>query len=178
MQTNTNPFENLSNQDLERMYPELYQKISPYIEDIAKQLRNQKIDENMLESIIRDIMENSGLSARPNIPSTPGIPSAPSIPSVPSSPGGTCALNGTCPADIMYDDFDEMEAIDVQRPMNFGNFHGGYPRRQYQNPYNRNRRRYPSYPIYPVYPQYYNIYPQDLIRILLFRQLFGYNPYY
>lgn len=172
MQNNTNPLEGLSNQDLERMYPELYQKLKPYIEDIASQLRNQTIDQNMIDSIIQEILRNSGLST------APGTPSMPSTPSVPGTPGGTCAPDGTCPTDIMYDDFDDMDAVQVQRWMNYGNINRGYPRSQYSYPNYNRRRRYPTYPVYPIYPQYSNVNPQDLVRILLLRQLFGYNPYY
>lgn len=174
MQMNTRPLEDLSNQDLERMYPELYQRLKPYIEDIGNQLRNQKIDEGMLQSIIQDILRQSGTSPTPYIaPPTPN-----SAPPAPSSPRGTCT-SGSCPADIMDDDYYDADVMEVQLPMNFGNNYGRYPGNQ--NPYyNRRRNRYPVYPVYPIYPMNYNVNPQELVRILLLRQLFGYNyyPYY
>ena len=61
MPNNTNPFENLSNQNIEALYPELYHKLKPHIDEIAYQLRNQRIDENVIEVVVEDILKRSGL---------------------------------------------------------------------------------------------------------------------
>ena len=148
MPTNTNPLDNLSNEDLSRMYPDLYKKLKPYIDDTANKVRNRELDQNMIQSIIDDILTRSGVS------------------------------------DEMYEPDQSMETFDtiaVQRPMNFGNMFNRNQRNQYQHQdYNRRRTYpiYPRYPVYPVYPINYGLSPQELARLLLLRQLGGYNPYY
>lgn len=153
MQNDQNPLAYLTPQNLEIMYPDICNRIKPYIDDISMQLRNQNVSEEMIESIIQDISTRCGFTTTPH--------------------SNACPLNSACPADN-NNDFNT-EAVAVQRNMNFGN-------RNFRNPRYPNypqRRRYPRYPTFPIYPTYpvfpvYPSSPEDIIRIMLLRQLFGY----
>lgn len=50
-----------SNQMLEDMYPEVYHAVYPMIRQKALQVRGQNINTQMLDSMVNDIMWNSGL---------------------------------------------------------------------------------------------------------------------
>lgn len=129
MMNNQNQMQNITDQNLENMFPDLYQKMKPHIDEIANQLKNQQITENMIDAIVDEILRRSGIAD----------------------------LEG-----YMDEDMEEMEdTLAVQRYMNYGR-----NPRQNQYPYNRRRR----------YPRYYNPSLQDLIRLMLMRQLWRNNP--
>ena len=62
MPSNMNPLNSFPNQNLQGMYPELYNQLMPYINDAINRYRGGQIDENTLESIVEDILIRSGLS--------------------------------------------------------------------------------------------------------------------
>lgn len=59
-----NPFslQNISDRNLQQMYPDLYNMILPYVERYADQMENGEISEEMIDSIVEDIMRRSGMS--------------------------------------------------------------------------------------------------------------------
>lgn len=48
-------------QNLQEMFPNLYDKIKPHIDEIAKELGNEGISADVIDSIIQEIMNSSGL---------------------------------------------------------------------------------------------------------------------
>lgn len=53
---------NLSGMNIQNLYPELYNQLKPYIDDAVRRFQSGQIDQNMLESIVEDILISSGLS--------------------------------------------------------------------------------------------------------------------
>lgn len=135
------PMDNFSNVNPERQYPELYNQVKPYIDDAVRRFRSGEYDEGMLESIIQDILERSGLAQYMTPP----------------------------PADE--------EAIPAQRIMPYGRRNQNWGQGWGWNaPWRRHRR--PMRPWYPTYPYQQGYFwggfsPQDFVRLLLIRRLWG-----
>ena len=152
MPNNTNTSDNNFNQDLETMYPDIYKKVKPYIDEIVSRYGDGQLSQSMIESMVQDILQRSGLSGY-----------AASDESYESEAIPTQGF-------MNYGNFFG----------GLGNPQNQYP--NHDNDRRRRRYPmypvYPIYPTYPIYPRYPGLSPQELVRILLLQRLFGYNPYY
>lgn len=52
---------NFDYNNIEKLYPDIYEKVKPYIDDILSRLDKNEIDEETFEQIVRDILIRSGL---------------------------------------------------------------------------------------------------------------------
>jgi len=149
---------NSDNQGMNSMYSELYNKIKPYINSIADRLRNAEVDDEMMDSIVLEILERIGMPQN-------------SMNMMDSMDNNLCPM-GICPndMDMMFDDFDDFDDDDVIpaiRMMGSNRQRRRRPRQQHPR-----RRRPSNFPIFPVYPISPNS-PEDFVRWLLWREVWG-----
>lgn len=148
----------LDNHNMDSMYSELYYKIKPYIDSIADKLKNTEVDEDMIDSIVTEILKRVGISNN-------------------TMDNNSCPM-GMCPNDMdmlfdfddfiefnNFDDFDDNDVLPVIR-------YAGSNRPRRRRPRQTRRRRPPVFPMYPVYPFYPNS-PEDFVRWLLWREIWG-----
>lgn len=59
---NQPPLQNMSDQNMQDMYPDLYKMIAPYVQKYAEQLQGKNITDDMIDSIVEEIMMDNGMS--------------------------------------------------------------------------------------------------------------------
>jgi len=151
----------LENQGMSSMYSDLYNRVKPYIDNMADRLKGIELDDDMIDSIVFEILERVGLSQN-------------AINSMDFTDNDLYPMQmNPNDMDMMFDnfgefnDFDDVDVLPAMRVM-------GPNRRRHRNP----RRQYPcrhgcrphGFPVFPMFPNS----PEDFVRWLLWRQIWGF----